>query len=95
MLIPDLEQQERTARSLPVQQNDPKRTETDTISRNIMNLDDLTWALTEEQKRCIEGAKNDTLTPEMKGFFLGEANACSKALAWIDKVFETNYISPR
>jgi len=49
MLIPDLEQQERTARSLPVQQNDPKRTETDTISRNIMDLDDLTWALTEEQ----------------------------------------------
>lgn len=43
-----------------------------------MDLDDLTWALTEEQKRCIEGAKNDTLTPEMKGFFLGEANACSK-----------------
>lgn len=60
MLIPDLEQQERTARSLPVQQNDPKRTETDTISRNIMDLDDLTWALTEEQKRCIERAKNES-----------------------------------
>ena len=60
MLILDLEQQERTARSLPVQQNDPKRTESDTISRNIMDLDDLTWALTEEQKRCIEGAKNES-----------------------------------
>ena len=25
-----------------------------------MDLDDLTWALTEEQKRCIEGAKNES-----------------------------------
>lgn len=60
-----------------------------------MDLDDLIWELNEEKKRCAEGAKIETLTPEMKGFFLGEANACSKAIAWIGKVFETNYISPR
>jgi len=56
-----------------------------TLGISNVFLDDLTRALTEEQKRCIEEFRVAD-EPYRAGFFLGEANACSKALAWIDKI---------